>query len=597
MEIREVTPPPADSPLRPQSPLPSPSPLRDLTCLPSPDRDGLIVPPPVTPAAKTHGFWVVFAETELQEGDSGFGDGHPVMLERGKNRKGKGEMDDGQEMSYCRRLKRKLIFDELPSLEEEYAGDPEFSRPVPSWKFWHPGDGKWVKRTESTWMYRREKPDLRRVGETFKPRSSIDTPVQARDGEMPVETMQVETRRRSVEGRQSPASSDGRVSLGPSSRSNSPASMAIDDEYGEALRLAEATPLPEMDVEMEDGETREGLEGGNSMEEIGAAPFTDNNGRDPTTYVRVMGSSLTFTVANMVGWIGVGRMQRVRRMWRIVRGYTVDYVLETEDRATAALIVQDAKVDSRFRNNARFLEKEEMHNATRGLDEQLASLPVSRHVALAFPRRRSEEVNTLGVLVRNEERRGLVRDRLDGVEINDRADSVLHLPLLSASASGSTYAPRPWPLPIAPRAMQRPPPPPVPYATRPKITATMEPLALPAASSVPDLLRRMTPLPRVSSLLARLRPPSTSLMKRVEVKLEERICFGSVVKPRHRPHRRTHKRINKLVDVEMEIAPPLFEVFPWTDAEIDFFIDQEEGAPLPDEMYEPYGDFYDTDEE
>ncbi|KAJ7019346.1 hypothetical protein C8F04DRAFT_1177200 [Mycena alexandri] len=162
--------------------------------------------------------------------------------------------------------------------------------------------------------------------------------------------------------------------------------------------------------------------------------------------------------------------------------------------------------------------------------------------------------------------------------------------------------------PEAPRAMRLakplpPPPPPVPYATRPNLAAipVSNAPAVPFNTGVPSLLRRMeeTPLSETSSLLDRLRSPQTqdrNLMRRVDVKLEERISVNAQPK-RRRPHKRTHKRINKLVDVEMQGFMPQQETFPWTDAEIDFFIDQEEGPPLPDEMYEPYGDFYDTDDE
>ncbi|KAJ7704699.1 hypothetical protein B0H16DRAFT_1747485 [Mycena metata] len=536
LEIREPS-PQLDSPLCVLSPPPETT-TNESPRLPEKGRDKLIVPPPVAPATTTKGTWVVFAETDLQAGDPGFEDGQPVMLERGKNRKGKGDMDDGQEVWYCREFKRKLIFDELPRFEQEYADDPEFGRPVPPWKFWHPGDGKWVKRKESKWMYRREQPDVRRVGDIFKPRNLSAEPVQVEE-----EGMQVDEAPKGVTRERTPASSDGRVSLGPSSRSSSPVSMAVDDEYGEALKFAEATPLPEMDVDMEGTAARNEREDEGVIKEKESPALTDDNGREPTTCVRVMGSSLTFAVADMVAWIGVGRMQRVRRMWRIVvRGYAVDYVLETEDRAVAALLVQEARVEPRFRNNARFLEMEEMCNATRGLDEQLLTLPVSRPAAPTLPRRPLS--NSRERHPQDEERRDNAHDRWNEVETNDLADSDLHLLLLHLRQSPDANSP-----PLLWFQRRNPP-----------------------LRRDPGRRRSLRGLCKHLPLLLFL----SSLMKRVEVRLEERIS---------------------LVDVEMEITPPPLESFPWTDAEIDFFIDQEQGAPPPEEMYEPYGDFYDTDEE
>ncbi|KAJ7756266.1 hypothetical protein B0H16DRAFT_1721869 [Mycena metata] len=634
LAVREPTPLSVESPLPDSTTLPAEAstdvempravPLEELSRLPGTGRDESNLPPPIAPAANSKGSWVIFAETDPQEKDPGYTDDQPVMLERGKNSRGKGDMEDGQEMWYCRERKRKLIFDELPRLKAEFADDPEFGRPVPPWKFWHPGDGKWVKRAPSEWMYRREKPDPRRVGETFRPAEVAEAI------EREVE-MQVETELRVADREATPALSDDGVSLGSeSSKSPSPIHQGI--EYGEALRVVTTTPLSESDIvmkEVEMGEVAE--EEGGSVEGNEAAateiPYTDSNDREPTQFVRIMGSSLNFSTQDMVDWIGVGGMQRVRRMWRIVvRGYTVDFVLEAEDRTVATRIVQDASADNRFRNNARFLEREEMYNATRGLEEQLSRLPLSRRVAPAYPPFRPEgrgrpqsnrSYSSSSYSRSPSPKRGIKRSRSRsqerGREQRLRRLSPPRPPFIPRRppfpSSSLPFAVRPRTPPNAPRAMLPtarlgqptlpPPPPPVPYATRPRIPA----VGARSTSEAPALLRRMTatPLPVAPSLLDRLRPAPAlerkSLMKRVEVTLEERISVDIEFKPRHRPHRRTHKRINKLVDEEMEIARPVLETYPWTDAEIDFFIDQEEGPPPPDEMYEPFGDFYDTDEE
>ncbi|KAJ7034333.1 hypothetical protein C8F04DRAFT_1183381 [Mycena alexandri] len=118
----------------------------------------------------------------------------------------------------------------------------------------------------------------------------------------------------------------------------------------------------------------------------------------------------------------------------------------------------------------------------------------------------------------------------------------------------------------------------------------------------PTLLGHLTEAPRVdsSSLLMRMGNSASkeekSLLRRTGVQLHERISETKKA-PRHRKHDRTKRRINKLVGQEKEIATPALPSFPWTDEEIDFFIDQEEGPPPPDEEYLPYGDFYDTDDE
>ncbi|KAJ6465587.1 hypothetical protein DFH09DRAFT_1346329 [Mycena vulgaris] len=92
--------------------------------------------------------------------------------------------------------------------------------------------------------------------------------------------------------------------------------------------------------------------------------------------------------------------------------------------------------------------------------------------------------------------------------------------------------------------------------------------------------------------------PEKALLLRLRVGLDERI--GEVKPPRRRKHNRGAKRLDKVIKDAESLALPRLPVIPpfeWRDEDVDWFIDDEAGAPPPDDAYEPYGDFYDTDDE
>ncbi|KAJ7323920.1 hypothetical protein DFH08DRAFT_817402 [Mycena albidolilacea] len=125
--------------------------------------------------------------------------------------------------------------------------------------------------------------------------------------------------------------------------------------------------------------------------------------------------------------------------------------------------------------------------------------------------------------------------------------------------------------PTAPRAER--------FAVRPRTDQE------PAASEVRtrSLLLRMTDPKK--PLIERLRPAASdgtrALMDRMEIGLKDRVST-SVSTKRRRAHNRPQKRVERLLRMEEEIRRE-WEEFRRTDAEIDWFIDQEESLPVHDD--------------
>jgi hypothetical protein len=118
--------------------------------------------PPVSGDAVSKGSWTIFTQDEPEEDEPYVG---PLMRSCGSNARGKGDTTEDEEIWYNRKLKRKLIFSDLPALPRVLKHvDDEFGRPVPGWYF-----GEWVNDKPSVWMYKREKASRSRVGERYSP--------------------------------------------------------------------------------------------------------------------------------------------------------------------------------------------------------------------------------------------------------------------------------------------------------------------------------------------------------------------------------------------------------------------------------------------
>jgi hypothetical protein len=111
--------------------------------------------PPVSSDAVNKGQWTVYAQVEPDDDEP---EVRPLMCSRGKRTRGKGDTEGDEELWYDRKLKRKLIFSDLPALPWilEHV-DEEFGRLVPGWAFGGQQHLKWVNDAPSVWMYRREK--------------------------------------------------------------------------------------------------------------------------------------------------------------------------------------------------------------------------------------------------------------------------------------------------------------------------------------------------------------------------------------------------------------------------------------------------------
>ncbi|KAJ7047933.1 hypothetical protein C8F04DRAFT_1247536 [Mycena alexandri] len=644
--------------------------------LPPPGRDESYVPPPIAPPAKSKGNWEVYAEEVAEEGEPGYDNVDSVMILRGKNKKNKADLEEEQELWWDREKKRKLIFSDLPPPPEGATEDDEFGRPVPAWNFGIRGN-KWIKVKESVWMYRREKPDPQRVGETYQPPPpplAIDSPLppaRDEDVEMPA-----------FDGNTNAAleKDEDTVSLGPGS-----------DEEG-ALRREDSSPPVQSDVIMGNTEAHDPIVLDQASEGPVTAPaleIPDVVMSEPpraeqervSRYLRILGLPLGWSATRFEDWMGKDAFGKVLTLRRIVvRGIAVDFVLALRDEETAAQIKLLAANDPRVRRGARFLERTEFDQTIVGSAEQLR-LPPPRPAPSQETRTREEQRGRNQVRPvprgpmagryenRSPERRerGVKRHRsrsgsrerdfrprwtsprrersparrptsppralrtyglLPPLAPEPMVGKIAQPSRSTASASSSTFPPnvsfRPpdsarttdrevgYPSRSTARTQNLAPPRALPRAItrnapKPNLPAAPPPPALyrapiQQADAEPSLLRRISeaPMTESSSLLMRMGDSASmeekSLLQRTGVRLEERI--STVTKtPRRRKHDRTKHRINKLVDVELELATSLTEPFPWTDEEIDFFIDHEEGPPLPDDEYLPHGDFYDTDEE
>jgi hypothetical protein len=98
------------------------------------------------------GSWTVYAQDEPEEDEPYVG---PLMRSRGSNARGKGDAAEDEEIWFDRKLKRKLIFSDLPALPRVLEQvDDEFGRPVPGWFFGGRQHQEWVHDKPLVWMYK-----------------------------------------------------------------------------------------------------------------------------------------------------------------------------------------------------------------------------------------------------------------------------------------------------------------------------------------------------------------------------------------------------------------------------------------------------------
>jgi hypothetical protein len=87
--------------------------------------------------------------------------------------------------------------------------------------------------------------------------------------------------------------------------------------------------------------------------------------------------------------------------------------------------------------------------------------------------------------------------------------------------------------------------------------------------------------PLLERMQAKEETGKRALLKRMEVGLKERVSVQRTSAGHKRAHNRPKKRLERLLRLEEEIRLE-WEEFRWTDAEIDWIIDQEESLPAYD---------------
>jgi hypothetical protein len=104
--------------------------------------------------------------------------------------------------------------------------------------------------------------------------------------------------------------------------------------------------------------------------------------------------------------------------------------------------------------------------------------------------------------------------------------------------------------------------------------------SVPAAASLTLLIQRLTEVKK--PLLEHLQPSTSAgkraLLERMEVGLQERVSSQKIASGHRRAHNRPRKHLERLLRLEEEIRRERDEI-QWTDAEIDWFINQEEMLP------------------
>jgi hypothetical protein len=74
--------------------------------------------PPVSSDAVSKGQWAIFAQVDPEEDEPDVG---PLMRLRGARSRGRGDTEGDEEIWYDRKMKRKLIFSDLPALSPRAA--------------------------------------------------------------------------------------------------------------------------------------------------------------------------------------------------------------------------------------------------------------------------------------------------------------------------------------------------------------------------------------------------------------------------------------------------------------------------------------------
>ncbi|KAJ7848462.1 hypothetical protein B0H14DRAFT_3453092 [Mycena olivaceomarginata] len=522
--------------------------------------------PPISSDAKnrTSDLRCVRAEPRLEEGET---------------------VDEDDEIWYDQSLKRKLIFSDLPPLPHSLEHvDDEFGRPVPGWVFGGRRHQEWVNDAPS--------------------RYSPPTP-QMLSPMLENPTMEI-----------TPAE--------PSVRDNSPSE-------GSVVSLG-----PEEDVVMEDVGTRESLD----RVEAGEIPTESES-----SYVLIHGHSFSFGLEDPRLWLrhpSTGIVaDSVAGIYRLLQSdYRVDYFFEVRDVRNTELLLRAGERSARS-SGVRYLNRESFEQATIGLRREevdvrrlcrreLRQLNVElpRLTVVGRPHRRGLELSATQserlnealsddtrVHLRHDRDKGCVGEAppdlglgTDAIEVHpllssamrdDRENDLLVRRIVNEALRLDTLALPNSPVPLQEERshstqiedqflrrdlrtrsrLEEWPPEPSGTSLHERLQRHLGPNTLQSvlewtAHTPPQLLRT-----------ERLQPASNNgdraLMDRMEIGLKDRVSTAVSTK-RRRAHNRPQKRLERLLRMEEDIRRE-WEEFRWTDAEIDWFIDQEESLPAHDD--------------
>ncbi|KAJ7780458.1 hypothetical protein B0H14DRAFT_3507535 [Mycena olivaceomarginata] len=268
------------------------------------------------------------AKPNLEEDEPDVG---PLICARGARAQGKGDTEGDEELWYDQKLKRKLIFSDLPALPRvlEHV-DEEFGRPVPGWAFGARKHRDWAGAVPSVWMYRREKASRHRVGERYSPPTPLLRSPQLEES--------------ALKG----ATAEGTLAT-TAPRDTSPSE-------GSVVSLG-----PEEDAKMVDVETRETTE---------TERLPEPMDEDVITYVLIHGHSFSFGIGDLWLWLcHLGseiESTSIMGIYRLLQAdYRVDYLFEVRNSRDAELLLRAGERNTRSAG-ARYMSRDRFERAIMG---------------------------------------------------------------------------------------------------------------------------------------------------------------------------------------------------------------------------------------
>ncbi|KAJ7310609.1 hypothetical protein DFH08DRAFT_974293 [Mycena albidolilacea] len=449
----------------------------------------------------------------------------------------------------------------------------EFGQPVPGWAFGGRQHQKWVGVAPSVWMYRREKASRHRVGKRYSP----PTP-RLQSPELEVAQAQA-TLPTSVEHDPSPSNSS-EVSLGP-------------EEDGEMVDID-----PHVNVEV--------------------VPLSEPGPETGPTYILIHGHSFSFGSEDLRSWLrrlgNDALLTSIAGVYQLLQSnYQVDYLFKINGSSEAENLRQAVATPPPENVASKKPKLPTFKKNTLRSEEELGLLLDLSQPSGDFPARRPNDRDSI---CRDEARLLLDmtstahlrtdasnRSPGDGPHLHITGEDLPGGRLLLLLGSDHQFK-SPHKIALGARngdgilqfdlvkdvgrmsarttwGFRHHSPPTAPRADR-LLTSRVDNVPTPVVTVL--LIQRLTEPKK--PLLERLQPlqgtGKRALLERMDIGLKDWVLSQKAGLGHKRTHNQLKKRLKRLLRLEEEIRHELEEIR-WTDAEIDWFIEQEEMLPTSKE--------------